>query len=118
MNRFLSAVNEYRKPIVKVPLSNLTIPKNEPVEFSCVFVADPIPDVKWYHDNVELVPNPNEPEVFSFSLDTRDIEDDLKECTFKLIIPSGQHKQTGQYDIKAKNKYGDGDSSVRTTKHL
>lgn len=48
-----------------------------------------------------------------FSVDVNDINDGLKECTYTLTIPSGKHSNTGTYKIKAKNKYGEDESSVR-----
>lgn len=51
-----------------------------------------------------------------FSVESRDIEDGLKEYTYTLTIPSGRHKDTGQYKFTAKNKYGQDECSVSSVK--
>jgi hypothetical protein len=62
------------------------------------------------HDDVELT----EDGSHNFTVETKDIEDGLKECTYTLTIPSGQHKDTGQYKFIAKNKFGQDECSVST----
>jgi len=51
-----------------------------------------------------------------FSVEAKDIEDGLKEYTYTLTIPSGRHKDTGQYKFLAKNKYGQDECSVSSVK--
>jgi len=48
-------VNAYRKPVFKVPLENLKVPKTEPAVLTCVVVGDPVPDVTWLHDGKEVI---------------------------------------------------------------
>lgn len=57
-----------------------------------------------------------EDEFHNFTVETKDIEDGLKECTYTLNIPSGRHKDTGQYKFIAKNKFGQDACSVSTWK--
>lgn len=52
-----------------------------------------------------------------FTTDVRDIDLGLKECTFKMIIPSTDLSDTGTYFVKAKNKFGSAESSVRIIKY-
>lgn len=61
-----------------------------------------------FHDDVELT----EDEFHKFTLETKDADDGLKECTYTLTIPSGRHKDTGQYRFTAKNKFGKDECSV------
>nr|CAD7572365.1 unnamed protein product [Timema californicum] len=105
----LISVNDLRKPKVKVPLKDTSVPKNEEAVLSCVIVADPIPDIKWSHDGSELAADEN----VVFNLSTKEVDDGLKECTFTLTLPSGKHSDTGKYKISAKNKYGEDESSAR-----
>ena len=53
-----------------------------------------------------------EDEFHTFNLETKDIEDGLKECTYTMTIPTSRHKDTGQYKFTAKNKFGDDECSV------
>lgn len=57
-----------------------------------------------------------EDEFHTFSVETKDIEDGLKEYTYTLTIPTGRHKDTGQYKFIAKNKYGQDECSVSTVR--
>ncbi|XP_066993450.2 obscurin isoform X6 [Anabrus simplex] len=105
----LKSVNEYRKPIVKTPLANTSVPKNEEAVQKCIITGDPIPKVTWFHDDVEVQGDDNH----VITVETKDIENGLKECTYTLTIPSGQHRDTGQYKVKATNKFGEDESSAR-----
>ncbi|PNF42105.1 Obscurin [Cryptotermes secundus] len=105
----LISVNEFRKPKITQPLSSVSVPKNEPAVLALVLTADPLADVKWFHDDVELT----EDEFHKFTLETKDVDDGLKECTYTLTIPSGRHKDTGQYRFTAKNKFGKDECSAR-----
>lgn len=46
------------------------------------------------------------------NVDIKEIENGLFECTYTLTIPKSLHPHTGTYTIKAKNKYGNDESSV------
>lgn len=46
------------------------------------------------------------------NVDIKEIENNLYECTYTLTIPQSLHAHTGIYALKAKNKYGDDESSV------
>ncbi|XP_025835124.1 obscurin-like, partial [Agrilus planipennis] len=47
--------------------------------------------------------------------DDKEIEDNLKECTFSLTIPRCEEVNGGKYTIKAKNKWGECESSAQLT---
>lgn len=66
------------------------------------------------HDGKELSA---EEGVYEMNLDYKDIQDNLKDCTYTLTLPKGQHKQTGEYKFFAKNKYGETECSVSHTLH-
>ncbi|XP_049949485.1 obscurin isoform X3 [Schistocerca serialis cubense] len=105
----LKPVNEFRKPKIKIPLKDVAVCKNEDSELTCVFIGDPVPTVTWFHNGEKVT----EDERHIFTAATKDIGDGLKETTFTLKIPSGQHGDTGQYKIKATNKFGEDESSAR-----
>ncbi|XP_047105588.1 obscurin isoform X3 [Schistocerca piceifrons] len=105
----LKPVNEFRKPKIKIPLKDVAVCKNEDSELTCVFIGDPVPTVTWFHNGEKV----KEDERHVFTAATKDIGDGLKETTFTLKIPSGQHGDTGQYKIKATNKFGEDESSAR-----
>ncbi|XP_049774558.1 obscurin [Schistocerca cancellata] len=105
----LKPVNEFRKPKIKIPLKDVAVCKNEDSELTCVFIGDPVPTVSWFHNGEKVT----EDERHIFTAATKDIGDGLKETTFTLKIPSGQHGDTGQYKIKATNKFGEDESSAR-----
>ena len=46
------------------------------------------------------------------SVDVREIELGLKECTYRMTIPSTDLSDTGMYTVKVKNKHGSAESSV------
>lgn len=46
------------------------------------------------------------------SVDVKDIELGLKECTYRMTIPSTDLSDTGMYTVKVKNKHGSAESSV------
>ncbi|PSN48207.1 hypothetical protein C0J52_03611 [Blattella germanica] len=65
--------------------------------------------MKKFQDDVELT----EDEFHTFNLETKDVEDGLKECTYTMKLPCGRHKDTGQYKFTAVNKFGDDECNAR-----
>ena len=49
------------------------------------------------------------------TVDVKDIELGLKECTYRMTIPSTDLSDTGMYTVKVKNKHGFAESSVSLT---
>ena len=107
---FYAAVEELRKPILKQGLKDTTAKKGEKAVLKAVITGDPVPDILWWKDGVQLLPE-KDPNVI-INCDTKFIQDDLKECTYTVTIPSARHKDTGQYSLKATNKFGSVESSV------
>lgn len=46
------------------------------------------------------------------TVETKDIENNLKECYYSLTVNKALHANTGEYKIFAKNKYGEMETSV------
>lgn len=109
-------MEQLRKPILKQGLKDTTAKKGEQAVLKAVITGDPVPDIKWWKDEVPLLPD-KDPNVI-INCDTKFIQDDLKECTYTVTIPSARHKDTGQYSLKATNKFGSVESSVSFTLHV
>ncbi|XP_063239264.1 obscurin-like [Bacillus rossius redtenbacheri] len=105
----LSPVQGFRGPVVKAEPKDVSAPKNGEVVMTCVIVGDPVPEVKWFHDGVELKPS----ERLVFSTDVKELENGLKECTYAMRIASGQHGDTGVYKVAATNKHGCNETEAR-----
>lgn len=108
------AVEQLRKPKLKLGLKDTTAKKGEKAILKAVITGDPVPDIKWWKDGEPLLPD-KDPNVI-INCDTKFIQDDLKECTYSVTIPSARHKDTGQYSLKATNKFGEIESSVSTAR--
>lgn len=80
--------------------------KGQKVEWSITLIADPIPDVEWTCDGKAVNAD--------FTVDTSDIANGLKNCTFTMTIPSSELSDTGVYRVKATNKF----DSVESSAHL
>lgn len=82
---YIIAVNEFRKPIFTKGLEAQKVPQKSPVTMTAVCTADPMPEVCWYHNEKEIFGDP----AVKTSSDSKEINDNLKECSFTLHIPSG-----------------------------
>ncbi len=105
----LTAVAEYRKPIIKKPLHDAQSPKGDKFSLELVLTADPLPEITWYKDNKELTEN----DGVQIKKEVKELEHGLKEIKYFLYFPAGRHCDTGNYQFKAKNKYGSAESSAR-----
>ncbi|KAG4067668.1 hypothetical protein HA402_005440 [Bradysia odoriphaga] len=105
----VSPVAEYRKPIIKKPLHDAQSPKGDKFALELVLTADPLPEITWYKDNKELV----EDDGVQIKKEVKELEHGLKEIKYFLYFPAGRHCDTGNYQFKAKNKYGSAESSAR-----
>jgi hypothetical protein len=71
--------------------------------------ADPVPDVTWYQNGKEITSN-------SYQVITStvgELEHNLKDITYTLKFPKARHVDTGDYQVKLKNKYGEADDKCR-----
>lgn len=103
------AVAEYRKPIIKTPLKDVQSPKNAQLALSLVMTADPLPDVTWFKDGKQV----SDGDGVQLKKEVKELEHGLKEIKYSLVFAAGRHCDTGNYEFKAKNKYGSVDSSAR-----
>ncbi|XP_046395304.1 obscurin isoform X3 [Ischnura elegans] len=106
------SVNEFRKPKVTCAMKDVKVKKGEEAVLRATIVADPIPDITWYHGEKKLEGGDLKV-VAEMEEGPKDVGDDLKECTFTLRVPNGEHFDSGVYRIHAKNKFGEGDCSAR-----
>lgn len=85
------------------------IPKGDKFALELVLTADPLPEITWYKDNKELVEN----DGVQIKKEVKELDHGLKEIRYFLLFPAGRHCDTGNYQFKAKNKYGSVESSAR-----
>ncbi|RZB39359.1 muscle M-line assembly protein unc-89-like [Asbolus verrucosus] len=106
---------EFRRPKLKQGLQDETIVKKNSVTLQAVIVGDPVPDPTWYVDGKEITSQ--EYENYKIILETEDheLKDGLKECSYSLTIPRCERSNGGKYTLKAKNKWGECDSSAQLT---
>ncbi|XP_056629538.1 obscurin isoform X9 [Diorhabda sublineata] len=103
---------DLRRPKIKEGLKDQSIVKRTTASFKAVIIGDPVPDVSWCKNGKEI--SDEEFEKLKIVLETEDteIEDGLKECTYSIRIPACDTTATGKYTIKAKNKWGEAESSA------
>ncbi|XP_071443881.1 protein Obscurin isoform X2 [Hetaerina americana] len=108
----LICVNEFRKPKVTCAMKDVKVKKGEEAVLRATIVADPVPDITWYHDEKKVEGEEIKAEA-QMEEGPKEVGDGLKECTFTLRVPNGEHFDSGVYRIHAKNKFGEGDCSAR-----
>ncbi|XP_020716206.1 obscurin isoform X3 [Ceratitis capitata] len=99
----LSGVAEYRKPILKSGLHDITTNKGNSLAIPIVFTADPQPKITWLKDGKPL----KEQDNIKINETVKDIENGLKEYTYALNFDESQHKDSGRYELVIQNKYGE-----------
>ncbi|XP_067629054.1 obscurin isoform X3 [Eurosta solidaginis] len=103
----LSGVAEYRKPILKSGLHDITINKGGSLVIPIVFTADPQPKITWLKDEKPL----KEQDNIKINETVKDIENGLKEYTYTLNFDETQHKDSGRYELQIQNQYGEVNTS-------
>ncbi|KAG8233551.1 hypothetical protein J437_LFUL013763 [Ladona fulva] len=111
-NLKLISVNEFRKPKMSCELKDVKVKKGEDAVLRATIISDPVPDITWYHGEKALG-GEGDKVIAEMEEGPKEVGDGLKECTFTLKVPAGQHSDSGVYRIHAKNKYGEGESSAR-----
>ncbi|KAL4084741.1 hypothetical protein QTP88_027657 [Uroleucon formosanum] len=86
-----------RGPKIRKPLTDLEVIKGQKVVWSITLIADPIPEVEWTCDGKNVNAD--------FTIDSFEIANGLKECTFTMTIPTSELSDTGVYRVKATNKF-------------
>ncbi|XP_025192239.1 obscurin isoform X4 [Melanaphis sacchari] len=94
-----------RGPKIRKPLSDIEVTKGQKVEWSITLIADPIPEVEWTCDGKKVNAD--------FTVDSSEIANGLKECTFTMTIPTSELSDTGLYRVKATNKFDSAECSAR-----
>lgn len=106
----IAAVNDFRKPIIKTPLKDMQSPKNADLQLALVMTADPLPDITWTKDGKKMSDADKEAQL---KREVKELEHGLKEIRYFVHLSSARHCDTGNYEFKAKNKYGEAESSCR-----
>ncbi|XP_023017381.2 obscurin isoform X4 [Leptinotarsa decemlineata] len=106
---------DLRRPKLKEGLKDQTIVKKNSVTFKAVVVGDPVPEVTWCRDGNEISNDEFEQSKMILETEDHEIEDGLNECSYSLTIPRCDPSNSGKYTIKAKNKWGQCDSSAKLT---
>lgn len=93
-----------RGPKIKKPLSDLEVSQGQKVVWSITLIADPIPEIEWTN-NGKIV-------NADFTVDSVEIANGLKECTYTMTIPTSELSDTGVYRVKATNKFDSAECSA------
>lgn len=93
-----------RGPKIKKPLSDLEVILGQKVVWSITLIADPVPEVEWT-SNGKIV-------NADFTVDSVEIANGLKECTYTMTIPTSELSDTGVYRVKATNKFDSAECSA------
>ncbi|KAG5881050.1 hypothetical protein JTB14_033964 [Gonioctena quinquepunctata] len=106
---------ELRRPRVKEGLKDQSVVKKNSASFKAVIIGDPIPDITWYRNGKEISNEEFEKNKMILETEDHEIEDGLNECSYSLTIPRCDPSNTGKYTMKAKNKWGECESSASLT---
>lgn len=79
---------------------------DERVEWQAVIKGNPKPDIKWMKDDIELQKD-----------ERYDIEEDKRNCKYKLIIKKLSLEDKGIYTVMAKNYLGETSAQATLTPH-
>lgn len=82
------------------------------MSFGAVLTADPLPEIIWLKDGIEIKEGTDGQDV-QIKKEVKELDYGLKEVRYFLYFPAGRHCDTGNYTIKAKNKYGYAECSAR-----
>ncbi|XP_053359740.1 obscurin [Clarias gariepinus] len=86
--------DEYRDPpVVQVDMEDLCVRPGQPATFFVVITGQPIPEIRWFKDGVELVPGEH-------------VEVKQSGARFSLTLLSGHISDCGTYTCTAKNSSG------------
>ncbi|XP_070134157.1 obscurin isoform X1 [Drosophila bipectinata] len=101
----LSGIAEYRKPILTAGpgLKDIKVNKGDKVSEPVTFTADPTPEIVLLKDGQPVKESNN----LKLKIDKKDIENGLVQYTATLNILEAGIKDSGRYELKVKNKYGE-----------
>ena len=86
----LSGIAEYRKPIIKKGLSDISTYKGKPLNLPIVFTADPEPKMVWLKDGKPIQSNDH----VKLSVVKKELEHGLVEYTCTLNIDASKFMTT------------------------
>jgi titin len=89
---------EKQKPAFYVPLANKECNEKDKVVLECIIVANPEPEVIWYKDNQPIK-------------ESNTIELLFQGDSCKLVLKNVKRCQSGNYQVRAVNKFGECNSS-------
>ncbi|XP_016928763.3 obscurin isoform X6 [Drosophila suzukii] len=101
----LSGIAEYRKPILTQGpgLKDIKVNKGDKVSEAVVFTADPAPEIVLLKDGQPVKESNN----LKLKVEKKDAENGLVQYTCTLNILEAEIKDSGRYELKVKNKYGE-----------
>ncbi|XP_039228488.1 obscurin isoform X7 [Drosophila yakuba] len=101
----LSGIAEYRKPILTQGpgLKDIKVNKGDKVCEPVVFTADPAPEIVLLKDGQPVVESNN----LKLKVEKKDAENGLVQYSCTLNILEAEIKDSGRYELKVKNKYGE-----------
>ncbi|XP_070156195.1 obscurin isoform X7 [Polyergus mexicanus] len=105
----VGTVDELRKPRFTEPLNDVDVDLQADGEFKAVFTADPVPDITWFCKGHEIPPDDSR---LKWTVTSGPAADKLTESKVTLKIPKCTKEDTGEYTLKLKNKWGEGESSA------
>ncbi|KAG7203298.1 hypothetical protein KM043_010391 [Ampulex compressa] len=105
----VGTVDELRRPRFSEPLQDVDVALGDNGEFQATFTADPVPDVTWFCKGHEISPEDNK---LKWSIENKPAADKLTESKVTLKVPQCSKDDTGEYTLKLKNKWGEGEASA------
>lgn len=89
-------------------MKDIETTKDTVVALQVTVTADPVPDVTWTKNGVELKGDG----YLQTKCDVKELEHGLKEITYSVYIPGARHEDTGDYAVQIKNKHGIAESKA------
>uniref|UniRef100_A0A6P4FNS7 Muscle M-line assembly protein unc-89 isoform X5 n=1 Tax=Drosophila rhopaloa TaxID=1041015 RepID=A0A6P4FNS7_DRORH len=101
----LSGIAEYRKPILTQGpgLKDIKVHKGDKVSEPVVFTADPAPEIILLKDGQPVKESNN----LKLKVEKKDADNGLVQYSCTLNILEAEIKDSGRYELKVKNKYGE-----------
>ncbi|XP_017836914.1 obscurin isoform X3 [Drosophila busckii] len=101
----LSGVAEYRKPLLisGSNLKDIKVKKGDNISEAVIFTADPAPEIIWLKDGQKE----DGDATLVLTTEIKELDHGLKQYTCTLNIKDADIKNSGRYELKVKNKYGE-----------
>ncbi|XP_014485518.1 PREDICTED: muscle M-line assembly protein unc-89-like isoform X3 [Dinoponera quadriceps] len=105
----VGTVDDLRKPRFSESLSDVDVALKTDGEFRAVFTADPVPDVRWYYKGLEI---PSDDPRIKATITNSPAADKLTESKVTLKVPKCTKEDTGEYNLRLINKWGEAESTA------